>query len=66
MPEDPSGQSDADDKIKRLEAENAKLRREAARQLAELDQIIARLKEEGYTGVEIARILKEGRANPDA
>ena len=57
MPDDPSHHNESEE-IKRLKAENAELKRTAARQLAELDQRIAQLKEDGMTDAEIKRILK--------
>ncbi len=63
---DDSLDANAAEEIKRLEAENAKLRLRAARQLAERDQIIAQLKEDGLTDGEIERMLTDAREHPDA
>jgi hypothetical protein len=65
MADDPLGRSEAEE-IKRLEAENAKLRREAVRQSAQRDQMVAQLKEDGMTDAEIERMLKDAREHPDA
>ena len=65
MADDPLSRN-ADEEIKRLEAENAELRRKALRQSAELDQIIAQLKEDGMTDADIERMLKDGRERPNA
>jgi hypothetical protein len=58
MADDPLRRN-ADEEIKRLGAENAKLKRDAVRQLAERDQMIAQLKEDGMTDAdEIERHLR--------